>query len=241
MFLSVLVPLSKWRVVKDTVLTFLRIKPRNVWEVDGGPPNRLVLFVSLFKKVRCYFKLKLVPCFVPETENGIYIISKTELQQNISQDFDQPLNSTTEITNGQVVEFSCLEGYNVQGPSNLRCWHGEWTVSSLPECTASPCQLPHIRNGQYLHGYRAGLTIANASSVTFQCDKDFLRSTSQPIQCVLGQLYPRTPYCKRNGSGVVEEGVDSPHYIGGGDIIKGGDITVLQYGAASKICGPPAK
>lgn len=26
--------------------------------------------------------------------------------------------------------------YNVQGPTNLRCWLGEWAVTSMPECVA---------------------------------------------------------------------------------------------------------
>jgi hypothetical protein len=184
-----------------------------------------------------------VPCFVPFTENGIFKLSKVELLPNTTTDPDEPLNETVAVANGQVVEFSCVEGYNIQGPSNLRCWHGDWTVTSLPECTASPCQLPPISNGQYLMGYRAGLTIANGSSVTFQCDSDYSQSTVQPIQCILGELYPRVPSCKPE-TGVevnTKAAIDSPHFIGGADIIKGGDITVLQYGSPSKACGPPAK
>jgi len=46
------------------------------------------------------------------------------------------LNGTSTVENGQVVEFSCPHGYNVQGPSNLRCWHGEWAITSIPDCTA---------------------------------------------------------------------------------------------------------
>lgn len=161
---------------------------------------------------------------------------------NTTIDPDEPLNETMEIDNGQVVEFSCVEGYNIQGPRNLRCWHGEWTVTSLPECTASPCQLPSISNGQYLMGYRAGLTIANGSSVTFQCDTDYSQSTAQPIQCILGELFPKVPSCKLDaGVDLSAKAIDSPHFIGGADIIKGGDITVIQYGSPSKACGPPAK
>lgn len=45
-----------------------------------------------------------------------------------------PLEEAYNITNGQVIEFTCATGYNVQGPGNLRCYHGEWTGTSLPEC-----------------------------------------------------------------------------------------------------------
>lgn len=52
----------------------------------------------------------------------------------------------------------------------MRCWHGDWTVSSLPECIPGPCQLPVAPNAQYMGGYRAGLTIAHGSSVTVHCE-----------------------------------------------------------------------
>lgn len=71
-----------------------------------------------------------MPCHIPVTENGIYKLSSQEGGSESSL-----LNETSTVGNGQVVEFSCTHGYNVQGPSNLRCWHGEWTITSFPECT----------------------------------------------------------------------------------------------------------
>jgi hypothetical protein len=35
--------------------------------------------------------------------------------------------------NNNIINFS---SYNVQGPTNLRCWLGEWAVTSMPECVA---------------------------------------------------------------------------------------------------------
>lgn len=76
---------------------------------------------------------------MPLTPNGIFKLSKTEITDgNIN--VNVPLNATVDINNGQVVEFSCESGYNVQGPTNMKCWHGEWTVTSLPECTAGNFQ-----------------------------------------------------------------------------------------------------
>lgn len=153
------------------------------------------------------------------------------------------LNETFDISNGQVVEFSCTTGYNVQGPSNLRCYHGEWTGTSLPECVPAPCQLPQIANGQYLAGYRAGLTIANGSTVIFQCDSEYHKSPAQPVECVLGRLFPRSPTCRASADDSLEVNErGSPHYVGGTDIIIGGDITVLsEYASGQKPCGPPAR
>lgn len=62
---------------------------------------------------------------------------------------------------------------------------------------AAPCELPHISHGQYLLGYRAGLTIGNGSSVMFQCDTDYKPSTGAPVECVLGELRPHTPSCRK--------------------------------------------
>lgn len=128
----------------------------------------------------------------------------------------------------------------IQGPSNLRCWLGEWTVTSFPRCHAAPCQLPQINHGQYLSGYRAGLMIANGSSVTYQCDSDYSKSTAQPVECILGELYPKPPECKE--SPIVNSTPEGPHYLGGSDIIKGGDISVLDFRSGlSRACGPPAR
>lgn len=120
---------------------------------------------------------------------------------------------------------------------------------------SAPCSLPKIYHGQYMSGYRAGLTIANGSSVTFQCEEDYEPSSVQPLECLLGrsfqlvqkgfchskrflgELHPQSPTCRKEGDFVPET-----HYLGGKDIVKGGDITVIEYGRSNgKPCGPPAK
>ncbi|XP_074036911.1 hig-anchoring scaffold protein isoform X1 [Leptinotarsa decemlineata] len=181
----------------------------------------------------------ILPCFVPVTPNGVYTLSKTDTDTLI--DPDQPLNETVDIANGQVVVFSCEDGYEVQGPSNLRCWHGDWAVTSFPECAPAPCLLPKIPNGQYMSGYRAGLTIANGSSVTFQCEGEIGQSNGESVQCLLGNLEPSHPSCQFN-PGISGNTDGETHYLGGSDIVKGGEITIIQYGnSGGKPCGPPAK
>lgn len=198
--------------------------------------------------------IALVPCHVPKINHGIF---------KLSVDGSSPLilDEAYNITNGQVVDFDCATGYNIQGPGNLRCYHGEWTGTSLPECVpctnyvafphskpnnvfAAPCQLPQINNGQYLSGYRAGLTIANGSNVIFQCDSDYHKSPAQPVECILGRLHPRNPTCKASFDDTLEgtNAKTTSPYFGGGDVIIGGDITVLaEYASGQKPCGPPAR
>ncbi|XP_044746690.1 complement factor H isoform X3 [Coccinella septempunctata] len=182
----------------------------------------------------------ILPCTVPEIPHGEFTLPKTEQNINLTIPFDTPLNESMEVPNGVVVEFSCEEGYSVQGSVNLKCWYGDWTVTAFPECSPVPCQLPSIAHGQYMSGYRAGLTIANGSNVQFQCDANYVKSTDQPIECILGKLYPKVPSCYPPANGLEIGKSDSPHYLGGKDIIKGGDITVIGSSNA-KSCGPPAK
>lgn len=82
--------------------------------------------------------------------------------------------------------------------------------------------------------------IANGSSVTFQCDNDYSKSTAQPVECILGELYPRPPACRQKN--VIITYTESPHYMGGSDIIKGGDISALDFDLGlNRGCGPPAR
>ncbi|KAI4468144.1 complement component-related sushi domain-containing [Holotrichia oblita] len=225
------------------------------------------------------------PCYIPKIDNGVFkLISADQTSNVLTAEVNQQLNDTVSISNGGLVAFTCSAGYNVKGSSNLKCWHGEWTVTTLPECIPAiacnvngyqsiflcqgyksvtaffnthivtsctkyyifllaPCLLPQIQNGQYLSGYRAGLTIVNGSGVSFQCDEGYLISTSNQIECALGELFPHNPSCipHLGISSNISKIFDSPHYLGGRDIVKGGDISDLGYGASIKSCAPPAK
>lgn len=54
-----------------------------------------------------------------------------------------------EIQNGDIIDFQCDDGYNVQGKNQLKCTHGNWDVTTMPECLPSPCSLPTISNAIY--------------------------------------------------------------------------------------------
>lgn len=83
--------------------------------------------------------------------------------------------------------------------------------------------------------------IANGSSVTYQCDSDYSKTIPQPVECILGELYPHPPACTQRLD-VVNSTPEGPHYLGGSDIIKGGDISVLDFRTGlARACGPPAR
>lgn len=77
-----------------------------------------------------------VPCLIPNIANGIFkLVSPNQSSNVLTADITQPLNDTLVISTGELITFTCNPGYNIQGSSNLKCWHGEWTVTTLPECT----------------------------------------------------------------------------------------------------------
>ena len=111
--------------------------------------------------------------------------------------FGDILEFNSSVKNGQLVEFSCRPGFKVKGVAHLKCWHGRWQ-SPEPSCSPAPCELPIVPGGQYLGGYRAGLTIADGSSVHFQCENDSTGGSALPplpVECVLGELRPFNPEC----------------------------------------------
>nr|XP_014289884.1 sushi, von Willebrand factor type A, EGF and pentraxin domain-containing protein 1 isoform X2 [Halyomorpha halys] len=167
----------------------------------------------------------LAPCKIPESKHGIYTAGGSSAISG------QILNLSAPVPHDHVIEFSCRVGYNVQGNGRMRCWHGQWNVPVLPTCTPAPCQLPVVSHGQYLLGYRPGLTIGNGSIVRFQCDTEFKPSGSETIVCVLGELRPKSPHCKPDPGSM---------FMAGGDITKAGEIGEVDYLSGLRgSCSPP--
>ncbi|XP_045513614.1 uncharacterized protein LOC123707539 isoform X2 [Pieris brassicae] len=186
---------------------------------------------------------EVLPCHVPPTEYGIYTMSPNgnlgSLIAGTNRDDDKELNETDPVPNGQIIHFSCEYGYNVQGPTNLRCWLGEWAVTSMPECVAAPCELPLLTGATYEAGYRAGLTVAHASSVGISCEPG--RSPPATLNCHLGRLQPTVHEFCRPQLNVTRPWIKS-NFQSGSDIVRG-DISELepdlQEGAIP--CAPPER
>ncbi|KAL1115089.1 hypothetical protein AAG570_007120 [Ranatra chinensis] len=167
-------------------------------------------------------------CHVPDSEHGIYTRAGAT-----SAVAGTALEAGGLVAHAQTVEFSCRVGYNVQGTATMKCWHGQWSIPVLPSCTPAPCQLPVIGNGQYLLGYRPGLTIGNGSSVRFQCDAEYKATSTAPVQCILGELRPKSPHCKKDPGSM---------FMAGGDITKAGEMGAIDYMTGLRgSCGPPAR
>lgn len=90
----------------------------------------------------------LVPCSIASTEHGTYV-ALVDQKDDGKKSATQPLNAIDEVQSGETVQFSCDDGYTVQGPTKLKCTEGSWDVSGLPECVPAPCSLPVINNAVY--------------------------------------------------------------------------------------------
>ncbi|XP_072947913.1 sushi, von Willebrand factor type A, EGF and pentraxin domain-containing protein 1 [Epargyreus clarus] len=190
-------------------------------------------------------KCEILPCHVPTTEYGIYTMPQdsglgSQMVSGLTHGDEKELNETDPVPNGQVVHFSCEYGYNVQGPTNLRCWLGEWAVTSMPECVAAPCELPLLHGATYEAGYRAGLTVAHASSVNIACEPG--RSPPATLNCHLGRLQPTVhDFCRPLAN--LSRPRPTSEYQSGSDIVRE-DISELEpdlLGKAVSECGPPAR
>ncbi|XP_041978220.1 uncharacterized protein LOC121732407 isoform X2 [Aricia agestis] len=186
-------------------------------------------------------KCEILPCHVPPTEYGIYTMANSPslLPGVQGQGDEKELNETDPVPNGQVVHFSCEYGYNVQGPTNLRCWLGEWAVTSMPECVAAPCELPLLNGATYEAGYRAGLTVAHASSVSIACEPG--RSPPATLNCHLGRLQPTVhDFCRPLAN--LSRPRPTSEFQSGSDIVRE-DISELEPDLPGKAmeCGPPAR
>lgn len=91
----------------------------------------------------------LIPCSVPSTEHGRYLQVTINLSHMDNKPISKPVNPFDEVKDDETINFVCDDGYNVQGPSQLKCVESNWDVTNLPECIPSPCSLPVISNAIY--------------------------------------------------------------------------------------------
>lgn len=88
---------------------------------------------------------------MPSIENGQYFTEAFDpaLHDVATKQNVKLLTASEEIQNGDIIDFQCIDGYNIQGPNQLKCWQGNWDSTTMPECIPSPCILPAINNAVY--------------------------------------------------------------------------------------------
>ncbi|CAH1957213.1 unnamed protein product [Acanthoscelides obtectus] len=155
-------------------------------------------------------------------------------------------------SSGVTVNVTCDKGYGLNLPENktAKCMRGKWKPMK-PECLKAPCQLPKVQNIQYSSGYRPGIIIENGTVVLFYCSNNnteniTLSGNAKKTECNEGQLTPDVIGCDEGGDslpqGVAVNRTSKAGFLGGSDIMKGGDFKDIDYaGSVIKYCGPPAK
>ncbi|XP_057654264.1 sushi, von Willebrand factor type A, EGF and pentraxin domain-containing protein 1 isoform X10 [Diorhabda carinulata] len=111
---------------------------------------------------------------------------------------------------------------------------------------------PYVNVEVVKHGKDPNVTFSAGTVVKMACGKGYglnmpenktakcVRGKWRPTQpmCLICELEPKIPNCSPGPGGSKVE----TQYLGGSDIVKGGEITVIQYGnSGGNACGPPAK
>ncbi|KOB66896.1 Sushi, von Willebrand factor type A, EGF and pentraxin domain-containing protein 1, partial [Operophtera brumata] len=164
-------------------------------------------------------KCEILPCHVPSTEYGIYTMAEgavhtaTQVLSGIQE--EKELNETDPVPNGQVVQRARTD--------------------------ESPLLAGRV--GGYEHAgmrYRAGLTVAHASSVNIACEPG--RTPPATLNCHLGRLQPTVhDFCRPLAN--LSRPRPTSEFQSGSDIVRE-DISDLEPdmdGTTITECGPPAR
>ncbi|KAF5269827.1 hypothetical protein FQR65_LT05873 [Abscondita terminalis] len=190
-----------------------------------------------------------------EKKNGCHPVDDDSVEniKIIKYGFDP----SVQYSFGTVIKMTCKKGYGLNLPTNItiKCFRGKWKPAR-PKCLIckdiivlevskiyflAPCVLPPLTDGEYLSGQREGLTVGNGSSIVFQCEPDLNKSSVFRIFCLEGALKPESPSCESGYETIFNASKVAPYYLGGSDIVRGGDINVLEFGGTGKSCGPPTR
>lgn len=122
----------------------------------------------------------------------------------------------TDLSFGSQIEFSCLEGFILKGPTTSYCEIQDKRVGwsdSFPVCLIVQCEPPpDISNGKHSGGDEDLYTYG--SSVTYTCDPNFSLIGNASISCTVenktaGVWSPRPPTCEN----IICHPPDVPHGI----------------------------
>ncbi|XP_071132989.1 uncharacterized protein [Mytilus edulis] len=106
--------------------------------------------------------------------------------------------SKYEATFGNIVDFSCDEGYLFmnEGHSDsisISCQKGgEWTTPRIPYCIATYCPIPPAVNNAYIVE-SSGVKVDN--NVTYKCNDGFTMNGETVIKCLNGGRWEESPRC----------------------------------------------
>ncbi|KAI8514494.1 Sushi, von Willebrand factor type A, EGF and pentraxin [Branchiostoma belcheri] len=103
-------------------------------------------------------------------------------------------SSGSDHRNGDVVSFSCEEGYILTGPVSIECQHGAWSAQP-PTCVKKTCEGSRLQDPADGYSTVQELRASDTLVQTFYCDVGYeLHGTGQ-ITCAEGNWYGGAPVC----------------------------------------------
>ncbi|KAI4872519.1 hypothetical protein NFI96_025148, partial [Prochilodus magdalenae] len=105
---------------------------------------------------------------------------------------DQPSQET--YIYGQVLTYSCMQGFKLEGPSKITCSDDETFHPSPPQCVEITCGTPDVLNGQ-ITGEKA-LSYRYNSRVQYSCNTGYRSVGDSHLVCKENGWNPPPPQCK---------------------------------------------
>ncbi|KAK1329367.1 hypothetical protein QTO34_011551 [Cnephaeus nilssonii] len=180
---------------------------------DCGPPPNLQFAFSMKELNETSYKEKLV-CHIPAALASLRPVQKIIILAVKEAVGGRKCSNPGELRNGEVIlkpdysfgshiEFNCLEGYVLIGPTTSYCEIRDRTVGwshDFPKCVIAHCKAPpSISNGKHNAGYEDAYPYG--SSVTYSCNPSFSMVGDASISCTVenktkGVWSPSPPTCK---------------------------------------------
>ncbi|KAM3915772.1 coagulation factor XIII B chain [Leptodactylus fuscus] len=149
----------------------------------------------------CDHNYKLIGPEQIQCENGQWTTppSCVELKQKIKCDKPPQIEYGTAIMrlevyhSGDVVQYKCSDGYDMQGPKEITCKKGKWPEP--PKCIANNdyCQSPPVISKGELVGAPLA-SYENGSSVEYKCHSFHLMEGPKTVYCTRG-TWSEVPRC----------------------------------------------
>ncbi|XP_056129721.1 C4b-binding protein alpha chain-like isoform X3 [Lampris incognitus] len=99
-------------------------------------------------------------------------------------------------TYGQVVKYTCLKDYTLNGSSSLTCSEDKKFKPDPPTCIKVVCPSLDVPNGRWIAGARP--PYGYKDFVEFQCNNGFVMQGSPSVRCELNSKWsPEPPVCSK--------------------------------------------
>ncbi|XP_078685560.1 sushi, von Willebrand factor type A, EGF and pentraxin domain-containing protein 1-like [Branchiostoma floridae x Branchiostoma belcheri] len=126
------------------------------------------------------------------SSNAIYV--NVQVTCPVLEVQEHATSSGSDHRNGDVVSFSCEEGYFLTGPVSIECQHGAWSAQP-PTCVKKTCEGSRLQDPADGYSTVQELRASDTLVQTFYCDVGYeLHGTGQ-ITCAEGNWYGGAPVC----------------------------------------------